>query len=103
MIRAAVLTVTLAVAALFSVGARAEGDPACAKIEEPLAYNACLAAHGPKATDVRPHFRSSREPTAPASAVAPRAARPKEAYANRWYGAYVPRRHGRAHAEFRVR
>ncbi|MGD0564433.1 MAG: hypothetical protein ABSA66_15255 [Roseiarcus sp.] len=30
--------------------ARAEDNPACAKYEEPLAYNACLARLGPSAT-----------------------------------------------------
>jgi len=30
-------------------GAIAEDNPACAKYEEPLAYNACLAKLGPKA------------------------------------------------------
>ena len=33
-------------------GATAQDNPACAKYQEPLAYNACLASHGPKATDV---------------------------------------------------
>ena len=45
--------VLLALAALASAGrARAEDDPACAQYQEPMAYNACLARHGPKANDV---------------------------------------------------
>ena len=30
----------------------AEDDPACAQYHEPMAYNACLARHGPKANGV---------------------------------------------------
>jgi len=97
--RAAPLMIALA-AALLSSAARSQVDPACANIEAPLAYNACLAAHGPKATNVGPH------PAAPSvqSAAAPRhAVRPRAAPARRRYNAYAPRRRGRAHAEFRVR
>ncbi|MBV8661744.1 MAG: hypothetical protein JO107_01450, partial [Hyphomicrobiales bacterium] len=36
----------------WSVAARAD-NPACAKFEEPLAYNACLAKLGPPAHGVR--------------------------------------------------
>jgi len=32
-----------------SGAARAQDNPACAKFEEPLAYNSCLAKLGPKA------------------------------------------------------
>ena len=41
----------LAVLVLLGLGgaARAEDNPACAKFEDPLAYNACLAKLGPKA------------------------------------------------------
>jgi hypothetical protein len=42
----------VALAALVSP-ARAEDYPACAKIENPLAYNECLAAHGPPAHATR--------------------------------------------------
>ncbi len=44
--RAALLLVS---AAFLPALARAQDDPACARFEEPLAYNACLASHGPKA------------------------------------------------------
>jgi hypothetical protein len=41
---------------LFALGgaAKAADNPACAKFEEPLAYNACLAKLGPKAYLVAP-------------------------------------------------
>jgi hypothetical protein len=42
--------------ALIALGgaANAVDNPACAKFEEPLAYNACLAKLGPKAYAVAP-------------------------------------------------
>ncbi len=47
------LTLMFAFAAVALAGrARAEDDPACAQYQEPFAYNACLARHGPKAADV---------------------------------------------------
>jgi hypothetical protein len=36
-------------ALLVGAPARAEDNPACAKFEEPLAFNACLAKFGPRA------------------------------------------------------
>jgi hypothetical protein len=36
----------------FAVPALAQDDTACARYQEPMAYNACLARHGPKANDV---------------------------------------------------
>ena len=89
-------TVVLAIAALASAGrARAEDDPACAQYQEPMAYNACLARHGPKANDVgtQGHTQPDR---------AQRDAAGKPATAGRgWQRA--PRRHGRVHMEFRVK
>jgi hypothetical protein len=32
--------------------AQAQDDPACAQYREPMAYNLCLAQHGPKANGV---------------------------------------------------
>ena len=50
---AARATIALSLAALaWTVGARAQDDPACAQYREPMAYNACLARHGPKANGV---------------------------------------------------
>ena len=40
-------------AALCCADARAEDNPRCAKYQEPLAYNACLASLGPHARGVR--------------------------------------------------
>ncbi len=86
-------------AAVLPMRARADEDPACAKIEEPLAYNACLAAHGPRAKDVA----VSPDPTdgahggdrvvrAPAEAARPASRYPA-----------VARRHARFHMEFHIR
>ena len=50
--RQALISVFAIVCALWSVEARAD-NPACAKFEEPLAYNACLAKLGPPAHSVR--------------------------------------------------
>ena len=55
-VRAAFMVLALILAA-FPRGACAQddpvqSDPACAKYQEPLAYNACLASHGPKASEV---------------------------------------------------
>ena len=49
--RAALLMFVSALAAL-SRAALGQDDPACAKYQEPLAYNACLASHGPKANSI---------------------------------------------------
>jgi hypothetical protein len=50
----AAFVVGLAVVAAASA-ARAEDDPACAKYQDPMAYNACLARHGPRANDRAAH------------------------------------------------
>ena len=45
--------IALCLAALAWMGsARAQDNPACAQYREPMAYNACLAQHGPKANGV---------------------------------------------------
>ena len=55
----------LAWAALPSAGsAWAEDDPACAQYHEPMAYNACLARHGPKANGVGTLSRQFRSAAA---------------------------------------
>ena len=64
--RAAVIFGFIALA--FPGHARAQDVPACSQYQEPMAYNACLARHGPKANDVatRPaygqHGRSAMGP-----------------------------------------
>jgi hypothetical protein len=102
-VRAAFMVLALTTAA-FPRGACAQddpvqSDPACAKYQEPLAYNACLASHGPKASDVgesRAQDLPGRAAPAP-SAVASPAPR-----VQRWPST-ATRRHGRVHMEFRVR
>ena len=91
-LRAASWMVLALASAASAGGARAED--ACAKIEEPLAYNACLAAHGPKAN-------------APHASAAPNAepveqARPGQT-GRRPPMAAATRRRGRTHMEFFVR
>ena len=72
--------------------ARAD-NPACAKFEEPLAYNACLASHGQKATDIGA-ARAAGSPSADSGKTAP---------ALRRLTGRAARRHGRMHMEFNVR
>jgi hypothetical protein len=50
----------LLVALSFRSGAHAKDNPACAQYQESMAYNACLARHGPKANDIatRPTHRN---------------------------------------------
>ena len=50
---AARAAIALCLTALAWAGtARAQDNPACAQYREPMAYNACLAQHGPKANGV---------------------------------------------------
>ncbi len=95
--RIALIVLVLAAASVSP--ARADDDPQCAKYQEPLAYNACLASHGPRATDVgtgphevqqsrRPPVQAERNRSAPARSV------------RGW--AHAQRGRGRAHMEFRV-
>jgi hypothetical protein len=79
--------------------ARAEDDPVCARYTEPLAYNACLASHGPKAKDLA---------TKGAHHAAERIAQPPEAARTRapriGRGSRRPMRaRGRMHMEFRLK
>ncbi len=99
MVRRAALMLLLLAAA--SVGpARAEGDPACARYEDPLAYNACLASHGPKAKDLATtgaHHGDER-PARPAQA-----AREKPPARIERGSPHVMHAHGRSHMEFLLR
>jgi len=93
-----VATLLLAVAAAVSPGlARAEDNPACARFEEPLAYNACLASHGPKAKDLGDRSETSPRGIEPDGAR--RAASPTRARIT----AHAARGRSRVHMEFRVR
>jgi len=89
----------LAVAAASLPGlTRAEDDPACARFEDPLAYNACLASRGPKAKDIgsSPGSASAQRPDPEGEeslAASKRAHRAQR----------IAPRHGRIHMEFWVR
>lgn len=73
--------------------ARAEDNPACAKFEEPLAYNACLARFGPHAPGTRAVAAPDDDSDEPGADGRRRA----------HGGLEISReRHGRARAEFDV-
>jgi hypothetical protein len=92
--------ILLALAAASVGPAHAADDPACAKYEDPLAYNACLASHGPKATDLA---TSARPAQATRSApVQPERVRPAAMRSARGWP-HAIRGRGRAHMEFRVK
>jgi hypothetical protein len=100
--RSAFLAVALAaVAASASAPARGQDDPACAKYQEPLAYNACLASHGPKATDVATNPAQAHQVRAAQMEI--RRARPAQDPRVRRNWMSATRHRGRAHMEFRVR
>ena len=101
---AARAAIVLCLAALGWAGsAQAQDDPACAHYHDPMAYNLCLAQHGPKANGVGKLHGGPQ----PGSAAQGRV----------WYGHthgraptaryYSPqnahRVHGRVHMEFQVR
>jgi hypothetical protein len=98
--RSAFLAVALAAVAASSP-ARAQDDPACAKYQEPLAYNACLASHGPKATDVATNPAQAQQIRAAPMEI--RRAQPAQDPRVRRNWASATRHRGRAHMEFRVR
>ena len=96
--------IALSLAALgWAASAQAQDDPACAQYHDPMAYNLCLAQHGPKANGVGKLHGGPQ----PGSAAQGRV----------WYGHthgraptaryYSPqnahRVHGRVHMEFQVR
>ena len=92
-------TLALCLATLMSAGrARAEDDPSCAQYQEPMAYNACLARHGPKAGDVGAHSGGA-QPTRARQERAHDGEGPPASF-GRWPRAQ--RVHGRVHMEFRV-
>jgi hypothetical protein len=79
--------------------ARAEDDPSCAQYQEPMAYNECLARHGPKANDIGAHqgeappYRAAHDRRYEGEIQAPTGF-------GRW--PHAQRIHGRVHMEFRV-
>jgi hypothetical protein len=97
--------------------ALAQDDPACTQYREPMAYNACLARHGPKANGVgqlhgRPQRGAQSDHAAPNrvsyghSRTAPNRVSYEasgEAPSTRFYDTQGSQHiHGRAHMEFRV-
>jgi hypothetical protein len=82
--------------------AKAEDDPACAQYREPMAYNACLAQHGPKANSIG-KLRGPQPSRATQDQVWYGRTR-GHAPAARFYSPQDARRvHGRMHMEFPVR
>ena len=101
---AARAAIALCLAALAWAGsARAQDNPACAQYREPMAYNACLAQHGPKANGVgQLHGGPQPGRAAPNQVWYGRATAAPPA--TRFYGAKGAHRvHGRVHMEFPVR
>jgi hypothetical protein len=99
-VRAAIIGVTLA-AIVFAARARAQDDPSCARYDEPMAYNACLASHGPKASDLGMHPGQMRHGDAYPGRARDSQSRTSAAPGRRWQRAQPS--HGRVHMEFRVR
>ena len=101
---AARIAIALSLAALaWTASARAEDNPACAQYREPMAYNACLARHGPKANGIGELHGGPQSGQAERDQVWSWRAR-GHAPATRFYRAQDARRvHGRMHMEFRVR
>ncbi len=81
-------------------GARAQDNPACAQYREPMAYNACLAQHGPKANGVG-QLHGGAQPGHAAQWNRVSYGHSHATPAVRYYG--HERAHGRVHMEFLVR
>ena len=90
--------IALGFAALAWAGsARAQDNPACAQYREPMAYNDCLARHGPKAGAVG-KFSGHYVPNPGGSSEAL-----SHTPAARFHSAVgVQRTHGRMHMEFHI-
>ena len=81
--------------------ARAQGNPACAQYREPMAYNACLARHGPKANGVG-RLHGGPQPTYAGHDRVWHGQRHHRTPTTRFYSPHAAHR-GRVHMEFRVR
>jgi hypothetical protein len=94
--------IALCLAALAPAGrALAEDDPSCAQYQEPMAYNDCLARHGPKANAAGVHSGAAEpERGGPNRAYESQAHAPATGF-GRW--PHAQRIHGRVHMEFQVR
>jgi hypothetical protein len=93
------LFMLLVVAAASAGPAYAQGDPACAKYQDPLAYNACLASHGPKATDLATLPRPAEQ----IHLAAPARAAPSRPVPSRSGWAWRHAVRGRVRMEFRLK
>ena len=101
---AARAAIALLAALVASAGSSlAQDDPSCAQYREPMAYNACLARHGPKANNLG-RLHGGIQPSHSAHDRGSRGGTRTGAPARRFYGRQRPQRaHGRVHAEFQVR
>ena len=93
--------IVLCLAALAASGpALAQDDPACAQYQEPMAYNACLARHGPKANSLGAHSGAAQPERAGQDRAYGGEARAPATGFGRW--PHAQRVHGRVHMEFHV-
>jgi hypothetical protein len=93
----------LAAALAWAASALAQDDPSCAQYREPMAYNACLARHGPRANNLG-RLHGGTQPGQSAHDRAWRGGTRAGAPAGRFYRRQRPQRaRGRVHAEFQVR
>ena len=93
----------LAAAVAWAGSALAQDDPSCAQYREPMAYNACLARHGPRANNLG-RMHGGTQPSHSAHDRGWRGGTGTGAPARRFYGRpRLQRAHGRVHAEFQVR
>ena len=102
---AARATIALCLAALGWAGsAQAQDDPACAQYHDPMAYNLCLAQHGPKANGVGQLHGGGPQPGSTAQGrVWYRQARGRAPAARFTSPQNARRVRGRVHMEFQVR
>jgi hypothetical protein len=102
---AARAAIALCLAALGWAGsAQAQDDPACAKYHEPMAYNLCLAQHGPKANGVGQLHGGGPQPGGAAQGRIWYGHRYGRAPTARFTSPQSAQRvHGRVHMEFQVR
>jgi hypothetical protein len=94
----AALLIFASAIAVLPRSAPGQDDPACAKYQEPLAYNACLASHGPKANSIGEGPGQTQPPGAASHSLA----RPSAGSAPGREWPAATRRRGRVHMEFRV-
>jgi hypothetical protein len=100
---AARAAITLSLAAFAWAGsARAQDNPACAQYREPMAYNLCLAQHGPKANGVG-KLHGGPQPGLARDGVSYGRTRGRAPDTRFTSQNGAQRVHGRVHMEFQVR